>query len=371
MSVSAANVDLRFLLTQGTDPIFRTVDGSNCDHDIDVSTLEGRRSAYSLLRTRGLIRIALAVPTNADYQVTNVSNPYGCNETGTISMYRRPLPTTNLRFLSAAMFDGRESSASTGTTKILFSNYPNSLVGDLEHQSVDATIDHAQGDGSRPTPAEQQEIVNFEMGLSTAQAVGYRTGPLNAQGANGGPQALLNLPFFISLNSSIHFLLPQFEQPGGLVLPGDGGFTPAIFDPFNAWGNLPAQDPRAAVARGQALFNSLPIDITDVAGINDDVAAGGLVAGGIPSLMGTCGTCHDTPNVGNHSFPTPPGHWHRRSEFLQCVRESWGIGYHLSADDYGLQAQSATGLPTNQCKATTDLGQMGGSNAARMTLAVC
>jgi hypothetical protein len=30
-----------------------------------------------------------------------------------------------------------------------------------------------------------------------------------------------------------------------------------------------------------------------------------LVAGGIPSLLGTCGTWHDTPNVGNHSFPTP------------------------------------------------------------------
>src|ERR1700677_687248 len=42
MSISATNVDLRFLLTQGTDPIFRTVDGSNCDHDIDVSTFEKR-----------------------------------------------------------------------------------------------------------------------------------------------------------------------------------------------------------------------------------------------------------------------------------------------------------------------------------------
>ena len=40
MSVSATNVDLRFLLTQGTDPIFRPVDGSNCDHNIDVSTIE-------------------------------------------------------------------------------------------------------------------------------------------------------------------------------------------------------------------------------------------------------------------------------------------------------------------------------------------
>jgi len=42
-------------------PIFRTVDGFNCNHNIDVSTLAGKSAAYSLLRTRGLIRIAIAV----------------------------------------------------------------------------------------------------------------------------------------------------------------------------------------------------------------------------------------------------------------------------------------------------------------------
>src|SRR5882724_13039370 len=41
MSVSAAHVEQRFSLTQGQDPIFRTVDGSNCNHSIDVSTLAG------------------------------------------------------------------------------------------------------------------------------------------------------------------------------------------------------------------------------------------------------------------------------------------------------------------------------------------
>jgi hypothetical protein len=128
MSVSAADVELRFLLTQGTDPIFRTVDGSNCDHNINVSTAEGRYAAYSLLRTRGLIRIALAVPANANYQVMSVQNPYGCNETDTISNYRRPLPATNLRFLSAVMVDGRESSPATGTTKIIFNNYPTCCI---------------------------------------------------------------------------------------------------------------------------------------------------------------------------------------------------------------------------------------------------
>ncbi len=80
MSIAAANVQQRFLLTQGQDPIFRTVDGSNCNHSVDVSTLAGREAAYSLLRTRGLIRIAIAVPANADYRVVSVNNPFGCNE---------------------------------------------------------------------------------------------------------------------------------------------------------------------------------------------------------------------------------------------------------------------------------------------------
>src|SRR6266851_2981062 len=288
MSVSAAHVQERFVQTQGQDPIFRPVDGSNCNHSIDVSTLVGREAAYSLLRTRGLIRIAIAVPANADYQVMpgSVHNRYDCNESDVISMYRRPLPSTNLSFLSAVMFDGRESSAATGTTKILYSNYPTSLQNDLAHQSVDATNGHAQGDGTRPTLAEQQQIVNFEMALFTAKAVGHSTGLLNAQGATGGPLPLLTQPFFISVNSSVHFLLPQFEQPGGLVTPGDGRFTPAIFNPFDAWAALPSAGPRASVARGQAIFNSKPINITDVAGINDDLSAGGLVAGGIPSLQG-------------------------------------------------------------------------------------
>src|SRR6266851_5011996 len=108
-----------------------------------VSTLEERREAYSLLLSRGLIRIGIAVPANADFHVVSVYNPYGCNATDVFSMYRRPLPTTNLPFLSAVMFDGRESSPATGTIKIVYNNYPASLLSDLAHQSVDATVGHA------------------------------------------------------------------------------------------------------------------------------------------------------------------------------------------------------------------------------------
>lgn len=357
MSVSAADIELRFLTTQGTDPIFRTVDGSNCDHNIDVSTANGRYAAYSLLRTRGLIRIALAVPANANYQVTNVENPYGCNESDTISMYRRPLPSTNLRFLSTVMFDGRESSPVTGTTKIVFSNDTGALQSDLLHQAMDASNTHAQAtppvDISDP---RLQQIVNFEMGLTTAQALGSSTGFLNMHGAKGGPGALLNQPFFITINSSVNPLVPTLEQPGGLVTPGDGQFSPAIFDLFDAWSSQPSRDPRAAVARGEQLFNSLPINITGVAGINDDASEGGLVPNGIPSLTGTCGTCHDTPNVGDHSFPTPLDIGTGDPNPANTSQNLGGldVSYLPSITVCKLDTN---GQPTSNCKTTTDLGQ--------------
>jgi len=165
-TVSAAGVRLRFLLTQGLDPIFRTNDGSNCNQNIDTSTVEGRRQAYSLLLSRGLIRIALSLPANAEFTVQSVSNPYGCNDTSTLSMYRRPLPATNLGFLSTLMWDGRESTPPS-TQKI---TYPDTgqLLADLAHQAMDATTGHAQG--APPTAEQIQDIVNFETSLRTAQA---------------------------------------------------------------------------------------------------------------------------------------------------------------------------------------------------------
>ncbi|HEX8835593.1 MAG TPA: hypothetical protein VF748_01540 [Candidatus Acidoferrum sp.] len=361
MSVAAENVQLRFVATQGLDPIFRTNDGSNCNHNIDVSTLAGRSVAYSLLRTRGLIRVAINVPANADYQVVSVNNPYGCNESDVISQYRRPLPATNLRFLSTVMFDGRESSPLTGTTKILYdANHPTAaLVSDLKHQSVDATTGHAQGDGIRPTAAEQQQIVNFEMALFTAQTIDNNAGRLDARGAAGGPVALTTQPFFISINSSVNPLVPALEQPGGLVTPGDGQFSSAIFNPFDAWASMPAPSPRAAVARGQAIFNSKPLNITGVAGINDDVSVGGLVAGGIPSLTGTCGTCHDTPNVGNHSFPTPLDIGTGDADISNPNVNKGGldIRYLPSITLCKLDLTTNPPSPTSNCKITTDIGQ--------------
>jgi cytochrome c peroxidase len=54
---------------------------------------------------------------------------------------------------------------------------------------------------------------------------------------------------------------------------------------------------RRAIARGEALFNSKPIVIRGVKGLNDDLNT--------PAILGTCTTCHNTPNAGNHSIPMP------------------------------------------------------------------
>lgn len=363
-SITPPHIRERFRATRGTDPIFRPVDGANCP-TADVATLEQRREAYSLLLTRGLIRVGIAVPANADYQVISVYNPYGCNATDVISMYRRPLPTTNLPFLSAVMFDGRESSPATGTTKILYGNYPTSLLSDLTHQSVDATNIHAQGDGTRPTPEEQQQIVDFETKIFTAQIHDRQAGDLDDHGAMGGPKSLASQPFFITINSSVHPIVAAFEQPGGLLTAGDGQFTSNIFNIYDKWAQVSDGEDdehdrsaaRSAVARGEHLFNTLVIPISGVAGINDDVAAGGLVAGGVPLFQGTCGTCHDTPNVGNHSFPTPLNIGTGDPSPTDSSVNLGGLDVSYLPEITVCKTDPASGAPTNNCKTTTDLGQ--------------
>jgi cytochrome c peroxidase len=77
---------------------------------------------------------------------------------------------------------------------------------------------------------------------------------------------------------------------------------------FTAWASLnaedagfdPTNDARRGVAAGEALFNTAPIRITNVRGLNDNPALGKP-----DSFIGHCTSCHDTPNVGNHSLPLP------------------------------------------------------------------
>lgn len=63
-TITPSEVQLRFALTAGLDPIFRTVNGSNSPN-ADVSTVQARLKAYSMLLNKGVIRIGLPVPAGA------------------------------------------------------------------------------------------------------------------------------------------------------------------------------------------------------------------------------------------------------------------------------------------------------------------
>jgi len=293
MGVSAEHIQQRFDQSQGLDPIFRTVDGSNCDHNIDVSTAAARSAAYSLLRTRGLIRIALNVPNNRDFEVAGVSNPYACNELDSISMYRRPLPATNLNFLSTLMWDGRESATQSGATPINSANYPQSLLSDLARQAIDATTGHAQAQLPGLTADQQQAIVAFEMGLFSAQAEDQGAGSLSASGATGGPQSLGQQPFFIGINDPV-----GFDPTNPVPLK----FNPNVFSLFDAW-KTGGNPHRQSIARGQTIFNTRTFTISGVAGLNGNTFSNGVTAP--ETIVSTCGICHDAPNVGNHSVSAP------------------------------------------------------------------
>lgn len=284
-TVSPQELQDRFERTKGLDPVFSTVDGANSPK-ADVSTLNARRAAYSMLLNRGVIRVGLPIPANAEFDLIAVDDPYKYASASELSLFRRPLPATNLRFLTTVMWDGRESSAGTGTTPIAASATPDqnadALIDDLMQQANDATMGHAQG-----TPLTQdlrEAIAMFELNLVTAQRIDRFAGLLNARGALGGPENLAAQPFYVTINDAL----------GADVQTGR--FDPQSMTLFQAWSSSRNLD-QAAIARGAALFGSTRINIAGVGGLNDAL--------GIQTIRGSCTTCHDVPNVGGHSVALP------------------------------------------------------------------
>lgn len=278
-SITPADVKAKFYATNGNEPIFRTNDGSNCPSD-DVSTSGARAKAFSLLMNRGLLRISLAMPANAQFQIIDIQDPYNCAETTTSNpaFYRRPLPSTNLKFLSAVMWDGRETVFGSIPGKSL------NLQQSLTNQAQDAITGHAQG--AIPSADKLEKIAEFETRISTAQIFDNRAGFLNEHGATGGPYNLSQQATYIGINDAL----------GGD--PMGAPFNSNVFTLYESWKN--SNSPyRQAVARGEELFNSFPIPITGVAGLNDSL--------NLPVIPGTCTTCHDSPNAGDHSLSVPLG----------------------------------------------------------------
>ena len=255
-SITPPHLQQRFQASQGLDPVFRALDGANCP-SADVSTADARSAAYSLLLNKGLIRMTLPVPANAEFSIIAVTDPYQCPETtaNQPALYRRPLPSTNLRFLNGIMWDGREP--------------------DLQSQARDATLLHTQPT-TTPTDAQLRKIVDLESSLFTAQLLDSLAGDLSSQGANGGPAFLSTQPFSPGINSG-------------------SGFDPNAFTLYSNWTNASGTSAAAqqSIARGEMLFNNFPMRISTVPGFNDVL--------GQTQVTGTCTTCHNAPNVGSDS----------------------------------------------------------------------
>lgn len=214
-SIRPKSVKARFEATGGKDPLFRPNDGSNSPN-ADVSTVKARRKAYSMLLTKGVIRIGMPVPDNAEFELIEVDDPYGFASANELSLFRRPLPAANLGLLNRIMWDGRETS-------------PNGLFAGLISQANGATVGHAEGDPL--SQAALESIVNLELNLSNSQSHHDAAKALHAAEAHGGPKHL-----------------------------ADEDGSNRGFDIYDAWSDHlggGVNETRRAVARGQAIFNDV------------------------------------------------------------------------------------------------------------------
>lgn len=328
MGLSTTSINARFTSSGGRDPLFAPVDGATCPRNVPGNLTSGSlvggvlglaqsilggllelldpaiaRAPYTLLLNKGLIRIPLPVPANAEYTLTVVSDPYGCNTdrnyaqvtnpatgavTQMVSVYRRPLISANLKYkITTAANSGAFPPVDPLDFSIALPIDP--ATGQLENgnimwdgreatlssQAIDATLSHAQATKA-PTAAQVAQMVAFESGIFAAQVADSHAGSLVAGGALGGPVTLAN------------GVAGQFAAPGAEVVSAYDAWNPAL-------GAQSAS--RQSIYRGQQIFNNRSFTVTNVAGFNDASFVGNV------SPKFACSTCHG--QVTGTSDPLP------------------------------------------------------------------
>lgn len=208
-TISAATVQRWFDETDGLHPIF----ANNLDSDKPTSptaTLEERRSSFSQL-LQGKFRRRNTLSATAEFEVIAVDDPFGESTTTRLQTFRRSMPTAN--FLSHQV--SWDAANTVGTD----------LRAGLVKQANGNVTGAQQG-----APASTEvidEIVAFEMDLTSAQLIVQGVGRLDADGARGGPE----------------------HRAAQALVAGR-------FDIYDAW--IGHGNPRRAqIARGQEIFNSV------------------------------------------------------------------------------------------------------------------
>jgi cytochrome c peroxidase len=303
MSISVNALQQIFAVSAGNDPVFAAVDGADCPN---------QPKNHGLLLNKGLFRIFLPVPATAQYTLTVQSDPNGCNTlpayaqsvdptTGKTvqmaSVYRRPLVSTNLKFVTQTVANPNGAipgnpflcrdpidGAAQATDPFTGLCESGNIMWDgreptLQSQAANATLGHAQATKA-PTAAQLAQIVAFETGIFSAQSYDNLAGSLYAPGAFGGP---VNLS----------------QQTAGAFPPPSPTFTI-----YNAWSATSGVQLAAllqmalqqeSIYRGMNLFNTRKFIINNVAGLTNIAAVGN-------NNPGTCSTCHNQGNAGSDSF---------------------------------------------------------------------
>ena len=94
-------IQLLFVLTGGTHPIFNPLDANN--PDADLSTPVARWAGYSMMLTRGVFRRGGAPRAEREWDVIAVDDPHGFANLNRLVQWRRAMPTINFHLGSATV----------------------------------------------------------------------------------------------------------------------------------------------------------------------------------------------------------------------------------------------------------------------------
>jgi hypothetical protein len=301
MSLSVSLIRERWRATNGRDPLFAAIDGSN-----NPSLPQDQERSHSLLLNRGLIRVALpwppqpiaGRPVTPEFAIEVVRDPTGVNldpvygfksRRPAISVFRRPRPVANLKYVMTpdAVFNIKTGEL-TATDPDTGLPVGMNLMADSRHltlrqQAAGAYFDHLEGQDEL-TPNDLQTIVAFESQVYVAQSTNRLGNSLiEATGPAGlGPRAMAD--------GRVHVLANNARDP--------------VFRTFEPWLKPERMPPtvadaerefRASVARGSDIFLLRQFWIRDVAHINS-------IGLGNP-IKRTCTTCHNAQMTGMDLAP--------------------------------------------------------------------
>lgn len=334
MSLSLPMIQERWDATDGKDPLFAPIDGANCPN-----LPQGDPASHSLLLKRGLFRIFLPWPPKAEDGVTPIEpeftievvrDPGGCNtdaeyglnsENPMISVYRRPRPSANLKYVVQQRFGTGPFIGKTGTPAmrdpetgrpVNMNMMSDAREPTLRSQAVEAGVTHLQM-LKKLSDSQLAAIEDFEKQIYVAQVAHNGAGSLVEEGGATafGPRNLLRGEEGVLGNNITRWVFPMedvWEEPAA----GDSPEQVAV---------------RESIRRGQEIFHFRTFWIKDSMHLN-------TVGLGNPTKR-TCATCHgmhmtgmDAANgwmdIGTTNLPwareTPQNPWNDEEELMPLFK---------------------------------------------------